>query len=602
MLIHKPFIIIMGIFLVVCAGACNIYPLYLRKLMDKFQFSLMEVNLFGTSINLGLWIALPMGLIYDKYGPKISCTIGAIMLSGTYLVLYLLMNSNLTSFPLILLLLIGFIMGQGSALCYTCALSTNLKNYCFKDSSSIVGLLVANLAISPSIFTTYRQYFTESPISQYFLIISIFIGIVIFICGIVLTNMQNTYSKEAKMKSYEKYKEKKHIKMFIFINIVNLLIYLFGVIMNNLSLQIKFPNVIVYPSLQLLNFLVIIFEYFGVFDKFYFKDFIDRQIKDECKIDINLILQKKKSRNSLGPQESIKDTQSIRHKVNNTQFIFEEVLIDTQKSKIQSPIHTHKDDNINIIPIKKTSDQSKIEFHLDHFNEEKKEQSISVNSAIIITEQDESVDFWKAVLSKQILILFIILMSGIGSVIANLNNIEFIAKSINFKNSANEIYEYVLLYFAFNSFSRIISGVFLDKLIKKGKFFNFLILISFCGLFSQIFGIILVKNCLYISISLAGATHGGYMTFVPVYVRREFGTENYGKILGLLTSGCALGSILVADFVFTVFDYKYNKNSECLEKNCYFYPYLFTIFLMIICCFLSVIFLQIHKKKSFDLK
>ncbi len=72
----------MGIFLVICAGSCNIYPLYLKNLMDKFKLSLKEVNLYGSSINLGLWVAFPMGWIYDRYGPKISCTIGAIALSA----------------------------------------------------------------------------------------------------------------------------------------------------------------------------------------------------------------------------------------------------------------------------------------------------------------------------------------------------------------------------------------------------------------------------------------------------------------------------------------------------------------------------------------
>jgi len=97
--------------------------------MDKFKLSLKEVNLYGSSINLGLWVAFPMGWIYDRYGPKISCTIGAIALSGSYMILYIIMNSSLESISIIPLLLIGLLMGQGSALCYTCSVSQPIENF-----------------------------------------------------------------------------------------------------------------------------------------------------------------------------------------------------------------------------------------------------------------------------------------------------------------------------------------------------------------------------------------------------------------------------------------------------------------------------------------
>jgi hypothetical protein len=118
-MIRKLMIIIMGIFLVICAGACNIYPLYLKFMMTKFNFTLKQVNLYGTFINMGHWIALPMGWIYDTYGPKISCVIGGFFMSGSYILLYMLLNSDIISISIIPFLVIGLIMGQGSALCYT---------------------------------------------------------------------------------------------------------------------------------------------------------------------------------------------------------------------------------------------------------------------------------------------------------------------------------------------------------------------------------------------------------------------------------------------------------------------------------------------------
>jgi MFS family permease len=202
-MIRKLLIIIMGIFLVIAAGSCNIYPLYLRNMMEKFDYSLKEVNLYGSFINIGLWVAFPMGYIYDKYGPKISCIIGAVLLSGSYTVLHLIMNSEMTSFSIVFMLILALMMGQGSALCYTTAVTTNLKNFRIKESSSIVGLLVANLAISPSIFTTYRQAFTSLHIANYFLMIAVYLAIIIAICGFLYTNIRNLYSEKIE---YEKYK------------------------------------------------------------------------------------------------------------------------------------------------------------------------------------------------------------------------------------------------------------------------------------------------------------------------------------------------------------------------------------------------------------
>src|SRR5690349_6919619 len=114
-MIRKLLIIVMGKFLVLCAGSCNLYPLYIKQMKDKFGYSLTEVNLYGSFINLGLWAAFTMGFVYDKWGPKISCIIGAVMLSGSYCILYLIMTSNLTSLNIIPMLILALFMGQGSA-------------------------------------------------------------------------------------------------------------------------------------------------------------------------------------------------------------------------------------------------------------------------------------------------------------------------------------------------------------------------------------------------------------------------------------------------------------------------------------------------------
>jgi MFS family permease len=511
-------------------------------MMKKFNLSLKQVNLYGSFINIGLWVAFPMGLIYDKLGPKISCIIGSILLSGSYLILHFLFNSEVNDLPLILFLFIGLTMGQGSALCYTTSVTTNLKNFRFKESSAVVGLLVANLALSPSVFTTYREYMKEMHTGNFFLVIAIFTAIVICICGFVFQNIRNLYSEDNK--SYEQYKEMKVIYILIIIHIFIFSVYTIGVIINNSS-ESRFPLVIVYPSLQLLNFVVVILEKCKVFDKFFFKGFVNQMIAETIKNDTQ---NKQAESNENGMSKSINDTEikteESQRKSASDNFV--EIDVNDKNSKI--------DPNQSVI----SASNSKTE--------------------LILPKEEVEIPFFKAISSVEHILLFIILILGIGSVIANLNNINFVIKSLTIGTEFKsiQVYYYVILYFVFNSFTRITSGMILDYMIRTKTLFYFLLIISITGFISQIFGITMNQTMLYFSVCLAGITHGGYMTFIPVYVRNEFGLNNMGKILGFLTSGAAIGSILIADLLFSLFWEIYEEDGKCIGPHCFRGAYIIT--------------------------
>ena len=91
-MIEKFFILIVSIFIVLAAGSANIFPIYLQKLMDKYNFSLYKTNLYGSFITLGTFVGFPIGYIYDSFGPKISIFIGTILLLSIYLKLILYSN------------------------------------------------------------------------------------------------------------------------------------------------------------------------------------------------------------------------------------------------------------------------------------------------------------------------------------------------------------------------------------------------------------------------------------------------------------------------------------------------------------------------------
>lgn len=700
----------MGIFLVICAGACNLYPLYLKIMMDKFNFSLKQVNMYGTFINLGMWIAVPMGFIYDRFGPKFSCIIGALFLSGSYMCLHFIFNSDVSP-PIIVFLLIAIIMGQGSALCYTTSVTTNLKNFRFKESSAIVGLLVANLALSPSVFTTYRQALKDVQTPTYFMIISIFILIIITICTFIFHNIRNVYPDvDEEKKTYQKYKEKKIIKFLIYLNIIILIVYTFGVIFHSVweddTGTSKFPLIIIYPCLQLLNFIVIVFEKFGLFDKMYFKPYIDKMIVkqinnekgniykinenlpkeaiglEQVKVELDKLEKNKNIAEIPSPLQSREGSSSSLNIVSEGEFTEVKLSERTQSDQGQDQenclsnsngnsnnlslgntisskeISEGKNENIDIVSpnssgvnmyIGKSSDKLESILCKERSREDSQEiqnrlnNQINMNSRemmglsqpIIHSVHDDNlnVSFKDAIFSHNVIMLFIILFLGVGSEISNLNNIEFIVMSVsknptssdnkfisntttiinsqNIESSNNNstyypqanhsttvskssvIYSYVILYFVFNSFTRIVSGLILDHLIKIKKFFYYLVLVTIFGLSSQFLGIFMDKTLLLISISLAGACHGGYSTFLPVYVRNEFGLNHMGKILGVLTTGNALGSLIIADGIF-IFSYNSyaNPQGECYGSKCFVYSYITTTCFFIINLGLSLILLR----------
>jgi hypothetical protein len=573
-MLRKLLIIIMGIFLGICAGSCNFYPIYLDIMKNKYDYSIKQINLYGVFINIGLWVALPMGLIYDSLGPKISLAIGSILLSGSYLALHLILNSDATEIPLAIFLIIGLLMGQGSALLYTTSVTTNLKNFRFKESSAVVGLLVASLAISPSIFTTYREALGDMHIGSYLLVISIVTFVIILICGFVFYNIRNVYSEDTK--SYEKYKEKKVIKVLIYFNIIILGFYTFGVIYNN-NFDTKIPLIIIYPCLQMLNFIVVLLEKYKVFDKIYFKEFVNKKVKKA----VSPVIKKK---GSIEMTNIDPITDGVKRKSAKS---FNEVTVAPEaKVDIQNDSSVINDDvnNTSVVTVANAADC------VTRTEESRKSDNLE---SILPKFLNKDPTFWQSIKSINIVLLFIMLVLGIGSVIANINNINFIVNAIS-KTEAKEtnIYTFVILFFVFNSFTRISSGLILDTLITNKKLFYYPVIISVIGFISQILGIPMNKTCLYFSISLAGMTSGGYMTFIPVFVRNEYGLTHMGKILGILTSGCATGSLLISDLLFIVFWETYKEEKNCFGQRCFMGSYIITsCFFMINVC-LSLVLLR----------
>lgn len=623
-MIQKLLIIALGIFLVLAAGTCSLYPLYLSTLKEKFNYSLTKLNLYGSFINIGLWEAFTVGIIYDKFGPKISCIVSLILLPGSYSILDIIFRSSRTSLNIIWLLLIGFLMGQGSSLAYTTALTTNLKNFSSLHSSAIVGLIVSNMAISPSIFTSYREALPKVENKNFFIAVAIFIAIVIAICAALFQNMSNLYSEHRKLKNYENYKEERILSMFIALNIITLFVYVIGVIYNNIKGKAVFPNIIIYPLLQSLNFVFVLLEKFEIWDKILFRRFVTKDIRDKEKIHEkmekenlslylekygkNVVLQPQKEEQPKNEQKCDKAKKEEKKESENFQQNNTNKIIENNNN--ESSVDSTKNENAN--------DETDIEKEKKNINQNDKKNNPDIENKIIEKKkyQDETVianqdnkqeqskrnsilNLLKICISKEIILLFTLLTFSMGSVISNLNNVQFITKSIILNSSTRDSFEYAILYFTFNSFTRIITGLLLSSLIKRNKLFQFIILISVFGFLSQFLGIFMNRHVLYLSIALAGATHGCYMTFIPIYCRVTYKISDMGKILGFLTTGNAFGSLIVGCFIFTAFFEHYkNEQGECFGARCFRGGYILNSIFMLFGVGITIYLYKLNKKKK----
>ena len=253
-----------GILLSITSGSVFIYPTYSYYIKNKFNFSLREMNLYATFINIGVWVGFGMGLIYDTCGTKLSTMITLFILPGSLVVLYKFIQSS--SISLIWFLLIALIMGQGSSLAYTNALSTNVKNFSKRNSSNIVGLIISNSAIAPSIFASIKSSFSSMSITSYIAFVIYYVLIIVVLCLFWFDEYEETSSDIFRNKIFDDFKQRSLIYLFSYSNFLALFIFICILLFNHIF-GTQIPAFIVFILLHITFIVFIILENQKKFDQ-----------------------------------------------------------------------------------------------------------------------------------------------------------------------------------------------------------------------------------------------------------------------------------------------------------------------------------------------
>ena len=638
---HKLVTLVMSIFVIIAAGTCNYYPLYLSNLMKKYSYSEKQANLYGSFINLGYWLSLHIGFIYDKYGPSISLLLSCVLLPGSYTILNLLITMIKKKIHILSMIIIGFIMGQGSALCYISAISTNLKNFS-KSANVIVGILLTNQAITPSLYTSFRDEIEKKSKKNNNEGLLIFLGLILALVIAMsawLVRVQKNdfiYDNDEVDNGYEKFKEKKICNIFIILNIFTLFLFISSIIINHKTSNSKIPVTYFLPIIQAANVLIVILEKFEIWDKIYYEQYFpndnkdnDNEIKDR-KNPLERKLCPPKKLNSfhnnvlnINNEEEKNSSQFDNIKL-NLSFNYEKRLNDlkvkyelnnsgtgnnfySNKENLKYNFETNNINNhfnfpsSNFIGLENLNFDTSIpkiekrEGYIESFEKEGNQYSIiktqpnkNQNNEIIKPYNNYSKESLKDIcdcesrigklFSKTDLMrVTYIITIGIGCSSSVNENIIWILKSIKPSIESSKFGDYSIIYFAFDSFSRLISAFILNKIISLDLIHEYLFSITFIGLISQIISLTMKEEAFYMTIILSGIVNGLLMNFIPIYTKLKYDSKDFGKILGLLFSGSAIGKVIISSFVFNIFWEMYKVNDNCYGKKCYFFGFIINI-------------------------
>ena len=638
---HKLVTLVMSIFVIIAAGTCNYYPLYLSNLMKKYSYSEKQANLYGSFINLGYWLSLHIGFIYDKYGPSISLLLSCVLLPGSYTILNLLITMIKKKIHILSMIVIGFIMGQGSALCYISAISTNLKNFS-KSANVTVGILLTNQAITPSLYTSFRDEIEKKSKKNNNEGLLIFLGLILALVIAMsawLVRVQKNdfiYDNDEVDNGYEKFKEKKICNIFIILNIFTLFLFISSIIINHKTSNSKIPVTYFLPIIQAANVLIVILEKFEIWDKIYYEQYFPNDNKDneneikERKNPLERKLCPPKKLNSFHNNvlnvnnEEEKNSSQFDNIKLNLSFNYEKRLNDlkvkyelnnsgtgnnfySNKENLKYNFETNNINNhfnfptSNFIGLENLNFDTSIpkiekrEGCIESFEKEENKYSIiktqlnkNQNNEIIKPYNNYSKESLKDIcdcesrigklFSKSDLMrVTYIITIGIGCSSSVNENIIWILKSIKPTIESSKFGDYSIIYFAFDSFSRLISAFILNKIISLDLIHEYLFSITFIGLISQIISLTMKEEAFYMTIILSGIVNGLLMNFIPIYTKLKYDSKDFGKILGLLFSGSAIGKVIISSFVFNIFWEMYKVNDNCYGKKCYFFGFIINI-------------------------
>jgi MFS family permease len=154
-------IVMVSILLGLVSGTLYGFGRYARALKEVLILSQSQVQNFGICLDCGNYIGHPVtGMIYDRYGPTVSCLLAACIVSGSYVTVHLIIVQNqqddeateasISVFSIMILSIAFAGVGFGSGLGYIAGLGSTTKLFLSHPQylSRAVGFVAAGYGLS----------------------------------------------------------------------------------------------------------------------------------------------------------------------------------------------------------------------------------------------------------------------------------------------------------------------------------------------------------------------------------------------------------------------------------------------------------------------
>jgi len=170
------------------AGTLYNFSAYSPSLKDEMSYTQTQVNLIGTLGDVGLYCAFTMGLLYDRFGHRVTSVIASALVGGGYLLSYLSVKEIWWNSPFWVLVIFYILIGQGSYGINISALDVNIKNYSKQHRGKVTGLLAGGFGLSSAMFTgIYSLFFSDmSSVAPFILFMAISVASVALLGGLML--------------------------------------------------------------------------------------------------------------------------------------------------------------------------------------------------------------------------------------------------------------------------------------------------------------------------------------------------------------------------------------------------------------------------------
>jgi len=143
--------LIMSLILMLTSGILYSFNVYSQAFKLHFNLKQAQVNMITALGNLGNSIGSPAGMVFDRWGPKLTCFF-AFLITGIALTLQYLSGLGILPKNYIFLYFIYLVIGFGSIWSYMVGIMTPINNFDKKHRGKIVGLVDSFYALSGVIF------------------------------------------------------------------------------------------------------------------------------------------------------------------------------------------------------------------------------------------------------------------------------------------------------------------------------------------------------------------------------------------------------------------------------------------------------------------